>query len=66
MNKPKYQIEIDEDGGVKVEGCGFKGKGCELPKELLAELGSVTESKKLPEYYQGQVNLAQGKQQVKT
>lgn len=52
--KPKYVIEIDEEGGLVIEAIGFKGKSCELPAELLKALGTVTSSKKLPEWYAAQ------------
>jgi len=57
MSKPKYIIEIDEEGGITITGCGFKGKGCKLPDAMLAELGQVTSSKKLPEWYAAQTTV---------
>ena len=47
-------ITLNDDGTVKVEGAGFKGKECDKAMLFLeAALGmDNAEKKKLPEYYQ--------------
>lgn len=46
-------IEFNEDGTVKIEAIGFTGQACEkFTAELEKELGTVTDRKKKPEYYQ--------------
>lgn len=46
-------IEFKPDGSVKIEASGFTGQACEkFTAELEKELGTVTERKKKPEYYQ--------------
>jgi hypothetical protein len=55
MNNGEIMVTIDDDGNVSYEVKGVKGSGCEeLTKELDAELGTVLENKKLPEFFQSQ------------
>jgi hypothetical protein len=43
----------DATGELTVKGDGFKGKECEKALEkITSELGTVTKSCKLPEYFQ--------------
>ncbi len=46
-------IIIDEQGGIEIEGHGFKGKACEAKmRSFIEALGETTSSKKKPEYFQ--------------
>lgn len=52
-------ITADIDGSVEVKGAGFVGKECdEKLKAFTDALGTVSSSRKLPEYYQ-QANKTQ-------
>ena len=44
-------MEVDEEGNVKVEGHDFKGSACELPKDLLKDLGGESATTKKREFY---------------
>lgn len=47
------EIEFAENGDVKIEAVGFKGKGCEAATKAIEEaLGNVKDRKKKPEYNQ--------------
>lgn len=53
-------VVIAEDGSVKIDALGFKGKACEkMTAELAKALGTPGESKKKPEYWQAEVKQQQ-------
>jgi hypothetical protein len=56
-------VRISPDGSqVKMEGDHFQGTGCEdLMKGTMEALGSVSDSKRKPEFYtQGGTGVSQG------
>lgn len=53
-------IDVDQDGGIKVEAKGFSGKECkDLTEGLEQALGQVEDVKLKPEYRQ-QRTVARG------
>ena len=56
VGKKYIEIEISEDGSIKIEAHGFNGVGCrEATKQIEINLGSVTARKDKPggQSYQG-------------
>ncbi len=49
---PKIEIEIYEDGKLKIDAIGFVGGKCMKATEFLKKLGTVEETNKKPEFYQ--------------
>jgi len=56
-------VEIDEAGGVKIEGHGFVGPDCARATAYLeSALGAKTSSTKKPDWNEKAVNVQQVKQ----
>lgn len=52
-------VNVDPEGGVKVEAKGVHGSSCQsLTKSLEDAVGRTTADQKKPEYFQQQVNHA--------
>ena len=52
VSKAEITLEIDDDGNIRLEVSGVKGKDCEaLTADLEAALGVVSERKRTHEYY---------------
>ena len=60
MKTKTIVVEIDETGGVKIEGHGFVGADCAKATAFLeTALGKKTGDVKKPEYNQTAVNVQQ-------
>ena len=47
------EIIVDAQGGLKIDAVNFRGPDCEQATRFLEEaLGTVTNKRKKPEYYQ--------------
>jgi hypothetical protein len=61
MDTQKIIFKIDQNGGLTVEGVGFKGETClEKSRAYLDALGVVAKQDKKPEYFENaEVRLTQ-------
>jgi len=49
----QINVDIDAQGGVKIDAVGFSGPDCEQATRFLEEaLGQVTDKHRKPEYHQ--------------
>lgn len=53
MAKRKLNIKIGNDGSIKIDAEGFKGKSCEEVIRKFASLGQTTKAVRKKEYYDG-------------
>lgn len=59
MSKEEIEIVIDENGEVKLETKGIKGKKCEEIALVMEKvLGRIKKKERKPEYYEKDVSIA--------